>query len=59
MRVYDPAADLKSSKTGLKVKRVNPTVPVLQLSTRTGQGMSDWCEWLRWQSAAAREAAFT
>jgi hydrogenase nickel incorporation protein HypB len=51
--------DFDLASAAANVKKVNPTAPIIQLSTRTGQGMSDWCEWLRRQSAAAREAAFT
>ncbi len=29
------------------VRAVNPTAEVIQLSARTGEGVADWCAWLR------------
>ena len=40
-------------------RRVNPTIQILQLSARTGEGMTDWLDWLRQgqQAGLARRAA--
>ena len=40
-------------------RRVNPTIQILQLSARTGEGMADWLDWLRQgqQTALAQQAA--
>jgi hydrogenase nickel incorporation protein HypB len=35
------------------VARVNPALPVLELSARTGQGIEAWVDWLRREVAAA------
>ena len=39
------------------VRRVNPHVPVIELSARTGEGFAKWLEWLRMAHLAAREFA--
>jgi hydrogenase nickel incorporation protein HypB len=54
-----PHLDFDLGTAAANLKRVNPKAPVLQLSARTGEGIGDWYDWLRRQSAAAREAAFT
>ena len=40
-------------------RRVHPTIQILQLSARTGEGMSAWLDWLRQgqQAALAQQAA--
>jgi hydrogenase nickel incorporation protein HypB len=53
-----PYLDFDLASAAANLQRVNPRAPMVQLSARTGQGMGDWYEWLRRQSAAAREAAF-
>ncbi len=37
--------------------RVNPTITVLRLSARTGEGLDAWYGWLRREAASARQAA--
>jgi hydrogenase nickel incorporation protein HypB len=54
-----PHLDFDLASAAENLKQVNPTALVLQLSARTGQGIGDWYDWLRKQSAEAREAAFT
>jgi hydrogenase nickel incorporation protein HypB len=54
-----PYLDFDLASALANLRKVNPAAPVLQLSARTGEGMSDWFGWLRKQSAEAREAAFT
>jgi hydrogenase nickel incorporation protein HypB len=43
-------ADLAACEANLK--RVNPAIEILRLSTRTGEGMADWLDWLRARLAA-------
>jgi len=40
------------------VERMNPAAKILQLSAQTGEGMTEWYDWLRSQRVAARQAAF-
>ena len=54
-----PHLDFDLATAAANFRKVNPTAPMLQLSARTGQGISDWYVWLRRQSAEAREAIFT
>jgi hydrogenase nickel incorporation protein HypB len=34
-------------------RRVNPDIQILQLSARTGDGMTAWLDWVRWGQRAA------
>jgi hydrogenase nickel incorporation protein HypB len=43
-------ADLATYEANLK--RVNPAIEILRLSTRTGEGMAGWLDWLRARLAA-------
>lgn len=43
-------ADLAAYEANLK--RVNPAIEILRLSTRTGEGMAEWLTWLRARLAA-------
>ena len=54
-----PHLDFDLATAAANFRKVNPTAPMLQLSARTGQGISDWYVWLRRQSVEAREAIFT
>jgi hydrogenase nickel incorporation protein HypB len=38
-------------------RRVNPSVEVLRVSARTGEGMDAWLAWLERRAEAARPAA--
>ena len=40
------------------VAKINPDAAILQVSARSGQGMTDWYDWLRSQFAAAQQSAF-
>jgi hydrogenase nickel incorporation protein HypB len=40
------------------VRQVNPNAKILELSARTGEGMSEWYDWLHSEFAAARQAVF-
>ena len=48
--------DLQRALDG--ARQVNPDMPVLRLSARTGEGMEQWYDWLRREAKAASEAAF-
>ena len=39
-------------------RMVNPDIVVLRVSARTGEGMTEWYQWLRNEAVAARESAF-
>ncbi len=39
-------------------REVNPSIRIIQLSAKTGEGMEDWYEWLEQQCVHAREQAF-
>jgi Ni2+-binding GTPase involved in maturation of urease and hydrogenase len=54
-----PHLDFDMARAIDNLRAVNPTAAVLGLSARTGEGMTEWYEWLRRQMAAARESAFT
>jgi hydrogenase nickel incorporation protein HypB len=43
-------ADLDAYEANLR--RVNPTIGIIRLSARTGEGMADWLTWLRTRLAA-------
>jgi hydrogenase nickel incorporation protein HypB len=36
------------------VRAVNPDVPIIRTSSTTGEGLDDWCNWLRGRVAARR-----
>jgi hydrogenase nickel incorporation protein HypB len=38
--------DFEPARFRANVSRVNPTLPVIELSAKTGQGMEAWVEWL-------------
>ena len=38
-------------------RRVNPGIVVLRVSAQTGEGMSDWYDWLRAEIADRQQAA--
>jgi hypothetical protein len=40
-----------------QVRRFNPSVEVLEVSSSTGLGMNRWIEWLGGEVAAARQCA--
>ncbi len=42
-------ADLDAYEANLR--RINPTIAILRVSARTGEGMADWLKWLRTQHA--------
>jgi len=53
-----PNLDFALAEAIDNVAKINPDVAILQLSARSGQGMTDWYDWLRSQFAAARQSAF-
>ena len=34
-----------------RVKKLNPNIQIIPISSRTGEGMEEWCQWLRTQVA--------
>jgi hydrogenase nickel incorporation protein HypB len=53
-----PHLDFSLAEAAANVAKINPGAKILQLSARSGRGMTEWYEWLRAQSAAARQSAF-
>ena len=39
-------------------RQINPHIKIIQLSAKTGEGMDEWYDWLKDQSAKASEQAF-
>jgi hydrogenase nickel incorporation protein HypB len=54
-----PHVDFDVGRAAASAAEVNPDMPVLRLSARTGEGMQSWCDWLSGQAKAAGEAAFS
>ena len=54
-----PHLDFSLAQAISNVEKINPDAPILQVSARSGEGMTDWYEWLRTQFAAARQSAFS
>ena len=52
-----PHLDFDLDKFRANLHKVNPTVTVIEISARTGEGVDAWCEWLRSQVAGARTHA--
>jgi hydrogenase nickel incorporation protein HypB len=53
-----PNLDFALSEAIDNVAKINPDAAVLQLSARSGQGMTEWYDWLRNQFVAAQQSAF-
>ena len=53
-----PHVDFDVSKAIANAAEVNPAIKVLQLSTRTGEGLDGWYAWLRREAHNVLEAAF-
>ncbi|HZT87777.1 MAG TPA: hydrogenase nickel incorporation protein HypB [Stellaceae bacterium] len=53
-----PHLDFSVGRALDHVRAVNPDAAIVQLSARTGEGVAEWCAWLRRQAAAARDSAF-
>jgi hydrogenase nickel incorporation protein HypB len=54
-----PHVDFDVGRAIASAAEVNPDMPVLRLSARTGEGMQSWYDWLSRQAKAAGEAAFS
>ncbi len=54
-----PHVDFDIARVTANAAEVNPDMPVLRLSARTGEGMQSWYDWLRREAKAAGEAAFS
>jgi hydrogenase nickel incorporation protein HypB len=53
-----PHVDFDVGRCIAHARRVNPEIEVIQVSARSAEGLGAWCDWLRAERAAAREAAF-
>jgi hydrogenase nickel incorporation protein HypB len=53
-----PNLDFALSEAIDNVAKINPDAAILQVSARSGQGMTDWYDWLRSQFASAQQSAF-
>src|SRR5271166_1870797 len=53
-----PHLEFSLAKAIANVRQVNAEAIILQTSSRTGEGIAGWYDWLRAQSAAARHSAF-
>jgi hydrogenase nickel incorporation protein HypB len=53
-----PHLEFSVAEAIANVQHVNPEARLLQLSSRTGEGIVDWYDWLRTQWAAAGQFAF-
>jgi hypothetical protein len=47
-----------SSQTDITMRSMLRHAAILQVSARSGQGMTDWYDWLRSQLASAQQSAF-
>lgn len=52
-----PHLDFDVAKAVANARKVNPDIAVLQVSSRSGEGMAEWYGWLREQAAQARAGA--
>jgi hydrogenase nickel incorporation protein HypB len=52
-----PHVEFDVSQAIANALRVNPSITILRVSARTGEGLDAWYGWLRKQVAVAREAA--
>ena len=50
-----PHLDLDIDELVASARAVNPTVEVIQLSAKTGEGLTQWYDWLRRHLAEAQE----
>jgi len=52
-----PHVDFSVEQAIANVRRTNPGVRIIEVSARTGAGVSDWLQWIRTEATAARELA--
>lgn len=52
-----PHLDFSVARAIENVRRINPDVRTIEVSARTGAGITNWIEWVRREAAAARELA--
>jgi len=53
-----PNLDFALAEAIDNISKINPDAAILQVSARSGQGMTHWYDWLRSQFEAARQSAF-
>ena len=44
---YLPLSDFNTVSLQERVRKLNPQIEIFETSCRTGQGIDDWCRWLR------------
>jgi hydrogenase nickel incorporation protein HypB len=49
-----PYVDFSMTNAIANARRINPDLPVFELSARSREGLSGWYDWLRSEAAAAR-----
>ncbi len=54
-----PNLDFSLDQAVANVRKVNPDAAIVQVSARSGAGMTGWYDWLRAHAAVARAAAFS
>lgn len=47
-----PHCDVDLDLYEANLRRVNPTIEIICVSARTGEGLDAWTSWLRWEAAA-------
>ena len=53
-----PNLDFALAEAIDNISKINPDAAILQVSARSGEGMTHWYDWLRSQFEAARQSAF-
>ncbi len=53
-----PHVEFDMALAAANARQVNPDVTILEASARSGEGLSQWYDWLRTQIRQTREAAF-
>ncbi len=51
-----PHLDVDMDQIVANARRINPTLDIIRISARTGEGMQDWLDWIRAAQAAMRPA---
>jgi hydrogenase nickel incorporation protein HypB len=53
-----PHLDFDVDRALSYARQVNPTIEVVQLSARSGEGLEDWYGWIRRQGELLKETMF-
>ena len=52
---YLPLTDFNVSAVKDRARKLNPEIAIFETSCRTGEGLDDWCRWLKKEMAAGLE----